>query len=304
LVNNNDENSGAVISHYQCSSSINNSIIWGYPNSGAAVAGGITFVRSSIVEGGYPGEGVLVSDPLFTNLTDDFESSDLTLLPCSPAIDAANDSLGAATDYLGAARVDDKGVPNCQAPDAGDDNCDWTADIGAFEYAGPSSSECQEPPDPYPPCEGSDVWLDEETGLCWQVSSIADVASLPHRRCFDTFGGDWRVPTIQELISLIDGCDQSTCTLVDPHSLTSATGCAECPAGQGQATGCYFNPNLNHGDVVGECTDAGSAVYLSFSNYAEDYATRWSVDFATGGLSIEPRTTGLWLRCVRGPFLN
>ena len=88
---------------------IRNSIVWG--NAGGNVAGPLATVTNSIIQGGYPGTGVLNADPQFR------DAADLRLRPASPAIDAGDPETCAATDQRGVYRED-------------------TCDIGAYEYLG------------------------------------------------------------------------------------------------------------------------------------------------------------------------
>ena len=68
-------------------STITNTIVWGNGGDAMDVSGTATpLVVYSDIEGGYPGEGNIDADPLFT----DASAGDYTLRPCSPAIDAGD----------------------------------------------------------------------------------------------------------------------------------------------------------------------------------------------------------------------
>ena len=119
LIANNSTYLGGAISHYHSTSYFNNCIIRNNESPGEIISAGISYVSHSLIQGGFQGINNRQTDPMFTSLTGDYASSDLTLLPCSPAIDAADDTVGIPTDFLGMTRNDDPGVPNCDDPDAG-----------------------------------------------------------------------------------------------------------------------------------------------------------------------------------------
>ena len=70
-----------------CTSTIANTIVWSNTGDSITISGtGTPLVVYSDIEGGYPGEGNIDTDPLFA----DASAGDYRLLPCSPAIDAGD----------------------------------------------------------------------------------------------------------------------------------------------------------------------------------------------------------------------
>jgi len=100
-----------------------NSILWGTTPPGLNT-GDTAQVDWSDVEGGFEGDGNISADPLFA----DPETGDLSLLPGSPCIDAANGSLAPPEDVLDTPRWDDP-----DTPDTGRGAEPWV-DMGAYEY--------------------------------------------------------------------------------------------------------------------------------------------------------------------------
>jgi len=160
-------------------------------------------------------------------------------------------------------------------------------------------------------CDGGK--LDPSTDLCWQdpptqaplawneAIAYCDALSLEGR-------DDWRLPMIQELISLVRGCvdgvttderDKSLCGLTDPdclsetcadYSPSSCGGCAGMGLSDDGPLDCYWDPVLQ-----GSC-----AVYWSSSPY--DGLNAWFVDFDYGGASVSGKDMAIGARCVRsGP---
>jgi hypothetical protein len=146
------------------------------------------------------------------------------------------------------------------------------------------------------------TYTDSNTHLMWEVDNSGGSdwpAALIY--CNElSLGGfmDWRVPTIDELRTLISGCGATqtggTCGVTNGCTASSCLSgsCTGCPVSQGPGpSGCYF-PSALHGG----CGEP----YWSSTSDANDPALWWSVDFSTGAI-LEKLGTFLnyEARCVR-----
>jgi hypothetical protein len=152
-------------------------------------------------------------------------------------------------------------------------------------------------------CSGVGVWYDPESDLCWEDPphggyelGLAQASSYCEGLLL---GGldDWRLPVIQELISLIQGCDQSDCGVVDPDCLgwwDCAGDCTFCEINAGPGDGgCYWDPAL-----AGDCPGwYWSASYNTMDEMYEGNA--WHVWFAQGAVNQDANTMSGAVRCVR-----
>ena len=145
----------------------------------------------------------------------------------------------------------------------------------------------------------ADSWYDPTSGLTWQNVPAGPMTwqdAVNYCNGLSLAGhNDWYLPRIQELISLIRGCDQSGCGISDPGclDLSCADGCSTCSylAGPGSG-GCYWDPALE-----GPCD-----WYWSSSSYAYDTSCAWLVYFHSGRVSYYDKTYAIYVRCVRlGP---
>jgi hypothetical protein len=161
-----------------------------------------------------------------------------------------------------------------------------------------------------PPMEGCDGgYLDPATNLCWQDPAEKTIEWFwASGYCNDgTWGGhdDWRLPDINELISLIRGCvdgtatgdlSTSNCGVEDPGCLESicsdGTDCAHCGSYGGPGSGgCYWDPALS-----GSC----GVSYWS-SSRLPNLEHAWCGFFNGGNVYPEDSDYG-WnrhVRCVR-----
>jgi len=163
-------------------------------------------------------------------------------------------------------------------------------------------------------CEGDGVWEDTATGLCWMREdahievSENDYQDIYFMNWWDAstlcsknkWGGysDWRLPEVQELISLVRDCPSENCPVIDPVCLDytcnddqACAGCEEPLAGPG-AEGCYWPSGLGP-----DCSFPRWSISLveSHSELA------WCVDFAVGEVYPWNRNgTAYRVRCVRG----
>jgi hypothetical protein len=166
-------------------------------------------------------------------------------------------------------------------------------------------------PDAGADCDPAWGWYDVATGLCWEnpPSGIA-LSSWDEAEPYCdglSIGGfdDWRLPLIQELISLIRGCvdgvatgdlGPSGCGADDPGCLEescSDASCAACDdlAGPGGYPSCFWDPELGS-----DCCS-----YWSASVSATDAEDAWYVFFQQGTADVGVKSfDGGYARCVRG----
>ncbi len=179
-------------------------------------------------------------------------------------------------------------------------------------------------------CAAGEGRLDPETGLCWQdpadafstsnwyeATGTADEQYNPEGEvdlCGDLeLGGhdDWRLPEIDELISLLRGCvdgestggpSPSSCGVDDPGCLewtcANCQQCAYCMPREGPCEGgCYWDPSL------GDHCDG-----FFFSSSMEQEQSKniswWVLDFSRAGVGIYdgfvmPGSVQLEVICVR-----
>lgn len=157
------------------------------------------------------------------------------------------------------------------------------------------------------------VWVDSATDLVWQNSSLDKVIDswLPTIAIFYCGenaaalpGSGWRLPTIDELRSLIRGCvfttTGGTCGVTDSclsYYSTCDNGCDSCESEKGPSEGCYWDE-----DLKGDCS------WYASSSLLEDYSSptpAWVVNFADGSVTYCGREGICYdsnVRCVRnGP---
>jgi hypothetical protein len=150
-------------------------------------------------------------------------------------------------------------------------------------------------------CEGGK--LDSVTNLCWEnppsTGGFNWNEALTY--CDDlTVGGhdDWRLPMIQELISLLRGCvsgtttgdlSRSQCGVIEPGCLDydecwdARCGYCEYEGGSDdESDGCYWDPAL-----AGICGD-----YWSSSSGADNWLYGWDVRFGYGYVGGDDKPYG------------
>jgi len=113
--------------------------------------------------------------------------------------------------------------------------------------------------------------LDKETGLVWEQSPDTTTRTWTNAiiYCYQkTIGGrkGWRLPTVEELASLVDP-SQSSPALPSGHPFSSSV---------------------------------QSAYYWSSTTYASDTGGAWGVGFYDGGVKAPPISATLYVWCVRG----
>jgi len=154
-------------------------------------------------------------------------------------------------------------------------------------------------------CEGDGVWLDEESGLCWQdppddtLKTWQDASDDCDELEQDGYD-DWRMPNIDELRSLVQGCPPTEpdgeCLVQDGSSSGDLNdpcwGCFDNEFGGPGESGCYWDPDLS-----GLCTTR----CWSASSFSDDENRVWILVFKHArvlGITWDDGTVS-YSRCVR-----
>jgi hypothetical protein len=168
------------------------------------------------------------------------------------------------------------------------------------ENGGTTDADADTDTEPFS-CENSNEFLDVETGLCWKVDTSTELLNYQdaEKFCSEMGGGDWSLPKIDELISLIQGCGTRDCYVAE--ATPSNNGCTneycndgpiceDCEHMQGPAaSGCYWNDEL-----AGGCTRYWSRTDLStYGGHA------WTVGFHRGHIFPYPKIAEMAVRCVK-----
>lgn len=172
-----------------------------------------------------------------------------------------------------------------------------TADPGAPADPGPGDPGIADlgPPDPGQPDAGPPLPCDHVGILEW--GPVADTRrNLAAAKAFcESQEGGWRVPTICELRSLLDGCPDSDAPgdcAVDETGCTDFCGgnCSGCPLGAGPGTnGCYVAPT--------EAIPCG--FYWSSTPHKSWANSIWVIDLERAFPFSTAPTGNLYIRCVR-----
>ena len=144
------------------------------------------------------------------------------------------------------------------------------------------------------------VWPDASTGRTWQDPPAAGAHRWPQARAYceslQLAGhADWRLPTIDELRSLIRGCPATVAGGGCParHDCKGADcfddACLGCAMNQGPAQGCYWDEALG-----GSCD-----WYWSASSYPGRAGFAWFVDYPYGFVLMLSHDYEMSVRCVR-----
>ena len=184
------------------------------------------------------------------------------------------------------------------------------ADSGDGDAGADTDTDADSDADSDIECGAAWGWYDGATGLCWEnppsAFELTWEEAAPHCDALSLGGyDDWRLPLIQELISLIRGCvdgvatgdmSPSGCGAADPDCLGDScfdSSCYPCDsgAGPGEFPACYWDPAL-----LGEC-----CTYWSSSTSADDADDAWYVFFeeGTANYGVKSFEDGD-VRCVRG----
>ncbi len=147
------------------------------------------------------------------------------------------------------------------------------------------------------------VWCDTARNLMWQEPPASGTFTLSEAQAYcNTLQlydhDDWRLPTIDELRSLLRGCIPSCSVSVScpsSSSLSCADGCLDgCFTSKGPgADGCYWDPALS-----GSCFDYWSSTEATDAGSSGPYY--WNLAFDDGTLHyINTNDLAERVRCVR-----
>ncbi len=143
-----------------------------------------------------------------------------------------------------------------------------------------------------------DTWLDVDTGLTWESPTHADLKNWDGATsyCNDLFldgSSDWRLPSINELRSLVRDCDKSafggSCGVSDVCSSETCFVFSECG-------GCAFNAACYKPSEL-----QGTCAYHWSSTQANDQQA-WALSYESGALFLSGVVSTLVARCVRGTW--
>ena len=188
-------------------------------------------------------------------------------------------------------------APDCGGKQCGDDGCGGSCGACA------AGTVCDEGVCAVP----AGIWSDGEAGLQWEVSPSTDPISggwadaAGHCDALELGGfDDWRLPDIDELRTLIEGCAATApggaCGVAAACAESNScdlTGCAGCNGAGGPSGGCYWSSDL---DVDSICT----LYWSSTPGQANPSGGAWVVDFFSGEVKVEYVTNNNGrVRCVR-----
>lgn len=142
--------------------------------------------------------------------------------------------------------------------------------------------------------------LDRNSNLMWQKHPLVDISNADAKSACEKLDVDgysgWRIPTIDELRSIIDGCSATNisgvCNVRETCALDGCRGkeCSGCDADEGPSTdGCYRDDGLD-----GPCD-----WYWSSTGYDNSPNANWFVDFSNGLIGQISRSQRLSTYCVR-----
>ncbi len=152
-------------------------------------------------------------------------------------------------------------------------------------------------------CQG-DACTDSQAQLSWTIDVEKD---LNWQEAIDYCNGlekdgssDWHLPNIDELRSLIRGCEKTIsggecsvaldCLEYECINVPASDSCAPCSAGV-----CYWDNSLG--------SDCGKTFWSS-SSVSDAEKTAWIVGFYNGGINSDETDKKLAARCVKGEAID
>ena len=143
-------------------------------------------------------------------------------------------------------------------------------------------------------CDG---WYDG-ADLCWQEPPSLWSWNWDDAVAYcDSLSDGWRLPNINELMGLVEGCDLYPCSVDDPGCLayTCNDDCDPCPANDGPGeNGCYWNTEL-----TGCETSLASPAIRYWSSSEQAPTVSWTLCFLWGIPDYNSKSTELGVRCVK-----
>jgi len=144
------------------------------------------------------------------------------------------------------------------------------------------------------------TWYDSSSGLTWQnppaESDMIWQDALDYCSNLSLDGGNWRLPTISELRTLIRGCEAlqtgGSCGITDDCLSFSECwegSCTGCGGGTGPGDGCYWPVEME-----GACT-----WYWSSSPYEDEIGYMWFMRFVFPYVHYNGKQADYAVRCVR-----
>ena len=181
------------------------------------------------------------------------------------------------------------------------DDDDSTPDDDVDDDAAPDDDTTPNDDDTAADDDTGEVWTDSISGLVWQNDDAGklnweDAKSYCANLNWGGFG-DWRLPTISELRSLIRGCDDTAtggaCNVTD--DCLAYFGCWNPPC-----QGCGFLGGPGPGGRYWPAELSGDGwIYWSSLQVEENPYTAWRVHFYNGLVSYNDKEYLYSARCVR-----
>jgi hypothetical protein len=229
-----------------------------------------------------------------------------TVLAVSPGCDDSDGDADSDSDVDSDADVDADADGDSDSDGDSDADADADADVDAdADQDADADADAAN-------CPAGVAWYDETSLLCWQnppsgrmtwSDAVAHCDGL-------SLGGldDWRLPNIDELITLIRGCQDGTETgdlspslcemtpagCVAEDSCSGVSSCGPCDQMMPGEDCHHWDPAMS-----GECLDGS---YWSSTTVPDVVSSAWYVDFSVGtviGSAYSAGVTGQ-ARCVRG----
>ncbi len=158
-------------------------------------------------------------------------------------------------------------------------------------------------------CRTTCVWEDGTTGLMWMNPPPSEQMNWTQAEEFcETWNyqgmNGWRLPRMDELCSLLDGCpelgEEEKCGFGADYSrmtLMDAINCFYSSQCESSSEACYVSEDL----VEASSVSPGSPNYWSSDTYIEDDNEMWKVSYTHQGSAIIARieTATGYVRCVR-----